>query len=342
MIRSTTNLVQIHVIAEDAQGQPITNLQRSNFQVLDDGKLQPLVFFEIDSATATPRADSAASPPAPAPDAESSYALILLDWINTAYVDRLRAQDHLIKYLKASSPRQHVGIYLLARQSQLLQDFTSDRDTLIATVQALPLGFVDDDTVPTGRFDARTAPARRLTTEEQIFAYTNKVNDSLRNFDTMAARLAAIPGRKSLLWISPGFPVTIGGGLVPGARQSEVIFTQDVERSLAKLNRADIAVYAVDPRGLPVSGGKGFPDTLMEIAARTGGTAFFNRNDLDAGMRMALEDSQAGYMLGFTVPPNEAPGFHEIRVRVNRSAVRLRYRESYRLQEPGTPAKLQP
>ena len=94
-----------------------------------------------------------------------------------------------------------------------------------------------------------------------------------------------------------------------------------------------MAVYAVDPRGLAVTG-RGFHDTLLEIASRTGGTAFMDRNDLDTGMRLALTDSQTGYTLGFTVPPQEAAGFHEIRVRVNRSAVRLRYRESYRLLDP--------
>jgi VWFA-related protein len=343
VIRSTTNLVQIHVIAEDAQGRPITNLQRANFQVLDDGKLQPLTFFEIDPAK--PSAGASKSTPATQDspdiaDVDASYALILLDWINTNYVDRVRAQDHVIKLLKDFQPRQHTAIYLLSQQPQLLLDFTSDRAALLATAQSLPLGFVDDDTVPTSRFDARsgTAPARRLSAEEQIFAFNTKVNDLLRSFDTMADRLALVPGRKSLLWISAGFPMTIDDKVVPGARPAEIVFFHDIEKTLGKLNRADVAVYAVDPRGLAVTG-RGFPDSLVELATRTGGTAFFNRNDLDTGMRLALQDSQTGYTLGFTVPPQESPGFHEIRVRVNRSAIRLRYRESYRLQDPAAAIK---
>ncbi len=334
VIRSTTNLVQIHVVAEDAQGRPIPNLTRANFQLFADGKPQPLTFFEIDPDPALkPR------PADPAPETtDPAYALVLLDWINTRYVDRLRAQDHLLQLLTAAPPRQHLALYLLSREPQLLQDFTSDRETLLAAIRAIPLGFVDDDSIPRSPFDARTGtPApRRLTAEEQIFAYQTKANHSLRAFDTMADRLSLIPGRKSLLWLSPGFPMAIDGKLVPGAQPAEMSFFHEIEKSLARLNRADISVYAIDPRGLDVAG-RGFPATLTEFAARTGGTAFFDRNDLATGMRLALEDSQTGYTLGFTVPPREAPGFHEIRVRVNRSAIRLRYRESYRLQDPAAP-----
>jgi VWFA-related protein len=333
VIRSTTNLVQIHVVAEDAQGRPIANLQRANFQVLDDGKPQPLTFFEIDPAPSATHSSNTARGTADTPGDLDTYALILLDWVNTNYVDRLRAQDHLIKLLTGFLPRQHTALYLLSREPQLLQDFTSDRPALLAAVQSLPLGFVDDDTVPTGRFDARAGslPARRLTAEEQIFAFNNKVNDSLQTLNSMADRLSNVPGRTSLLWISAGFPMTIDDKVVPGAKPAEIEFFHDIEKTLGRLNRADVAVYAVDPRGLAMTG-RGFPATLIEFAARTGGTAFHDRNDLDTGMRLALDDSQTGYTLGFTVPANEAPGFHEIRVRVNRSAVRLRYRESYRLQ----------
>jgi hypothetical protein len=70
---------------------------------------------------------------------------------------------------------------------------------------------------------------------------------------------------------------------------------------------------------------------LYELAVRTGGTEFSGRNDLDEGMRLALEDMRIGYTLGFNVPEGAAPGLHEIRVRVNRPGVKLRYRESYEL-----------
>jgi hypothetical protein len=68
---------------------------------------------------------------------------------------------------------------------------------------------------------------------------------------------------------------------------------------------------------------------MFELASRTGATTFAARNDLDEGIRMALEDMRLSYTLGFNVPEAAALGTHEIRVHVNRPGIKLRYRESY-------------
>ena len=68
---------------------------------------------------------------------------------------------------------------------------------------------------------------------------------------------------------------------------------------------------------------------MVELASRTGGNGFFDRNDLDEGMRLALEDLRVSYTLGFHVPDGATAGLHEITVRVSRPGIKLRYRESY-------------
>ncbi len=103
---------------------------------------------------------------------------------------------------------------------------------------------------------------------------------------------------------------------------------------MGRLNHADIAVNTVDACGLSTKC-QSYADSLQEFSERTGGTAFAGRNDIDEGIRLALEDMRVSYTLGFNVPDGAAPGLHEIRVRVNRPGVRpgvrLRYRESYEL-----------
>ncbi len=73
---------------------------------------------------------------------------------------------------------------------------------------------------------------------------------------------------------------------------------------------------------------------MEQLSERTGGVTFTGRNDIDAGIRTALEDMRVSYVLGFHVPAGAAPGLHEIRVKVSRPGVRLRYRESYQLAPP--------
>jgi hypothetical protein len=77
---------------------------------------------------------------------------------------------------------------------------------------------------------------------------------------------------------------------------------------------------------------RSYANTLEQFAERTGGTVFSNRNDLDVGVGIALDDMRAGYTLGFLVPEGAATGMHKIQVRTRRPRVRLRFRESYQLE----------
>ena len=54
-LRVTTRLVEVNVIVQDRAGQPVSDLTRDDFVVLDKGREQPIAFFSKESA-ATPRA----------------------------------------------------------------------------------------------------------------------------------------------------------------------------------------------------------------------------------------------------------------------------------------------
>jgi VWFA-related protein len=340
VIRSNTSLVQVRVVAEDSKGRPVTDLQRTDFQIEDDRKPQPITLFSADRGTrpappaaSNPSADqSAGSHQSASPEeAPAGYSLLLLDWLNTKYTDRLFAQEQVLKLLKNFQPRQRVAIYLLDREPRLLHDFTSGMDELRQAVEDAGVGFPDPQDDPPGRFDARySGKGGGGNTEEQIFFWQNRILDTLHTLEVVADHLAHVPGRKSLIWLSPGFPITLDGNVVKGARPDELNFIRNIERALARLNKADIAAYTVAACGLSLTC-RSYGDSLNELPSRTGGTIFAGRNDLDEGMRLALEDMRVSYTLGFHVPESAAPGIHEIRVRVNRPGVKLRYRESYEL-----------
>ncbi len=323
VIRSTTALVQVRVVAQDARGKPVADLQKDDFQVQDDRKTQPIVFFSAERGGALAPPDSAAT--IPAAQRAGEYSLILLDWVNTSYVDRYNARESVLEMLKQYHPRGKVAVYLLGKHSHLVWDFTNDMSEL---VQAIEEAGLDPENLgpesPPGRFDARygsrTGP--RLSAEEQLFFLNNRVNDSFETLQLMADRLARLPGRKSLIWLTAAFPLLVNGG---------VSYYPNMERLLARLNRADVAVYPVDARGLTVMA-QGYPQTMEQISERTGGVMFAQRNDIGEGVRIALEDMRISYMIGFQVPANAAPGLHEIRVKVKRAGVVLRYRESYELR----------
>jgi VWFA-related protein len=323
VIRSTTNLVQVRVVAEDSNGSPVTDLQRADFQIQDNRKPQPITLFSADRGMrpGSPTApDPSASQPAGSVEA-AGYSVILLDWLNTQYAYRLMAQEQFLELLKKYQPRQRVAIYLLGHEPRLLHDFTEDMDILRQVVEdaGLEFGVVEDGPSKASRSSAANAGRGRGGGGEiEDLILQNKVFDTLHTLQTIADHLAHVPGRKSLVWLSAGFPAAAGG----------IDFVPRIETALNKLNKADVAVYTVNACGL--SGAcRSYEDTMLEISERTGATAFYSRNDLNEGVRLALEDMRISYTLGFNVPEGSALGAHEIRVRVNRPGVRLRYRESY-------------
>jgi len=100
----------------------------------------------------------------------------------------------------------------------------------------------------------------------------------------------------------------------------------------------------VDARGLipsDINGNFAPPDafgfmTMLNLAAQTGGQAFFNTNDIGGAIRLAIDDSRVTYELGFYPSTTKWDGsFHTLKVKVNRPAAHVRTRKGYlALPEP--------
>jgi hypothetical protein len=77
---------------------------------------------------------------------------------------------------------------------------------------------------------------------------------------------------------------------------------------------------------------------MLELAARTGGHAFINTNDLKGAVRKAMEDAEVTYTLGFYPSAETLDGkFHELKVKVDRKGVDVRYRKGYYATEEKPP-----
>src|SRR5262249_44265724 len=109
-----------------------------------------------------------------------------------------------------------------------------------------------------------------------------KIEVLRQEIEQIAGHVAAIPGRKNLIWIAYRFPIT--------------------PPVLQKLKTGDVAVYPVDAHG-SVIGLQSEKDAanspLRALAAATGGVAYFDRDDLDVAIREAIDDGRSNYTLGF-------------------------------------------
>jgi hypothetical protein len=70
--------------------------------------------------------------------------------------------------------------------------------------------------------------------------------------------------------------------------------------------------------------------TMIQIAERTGGKAYFNRNDTDGALEQGITASRLIYTLRFALPDSERDKkFHTLKVKVNRPHVEVYARQGY-------------
>jgi VWFA-related protein len=69
---------------------------------------------------------------------------------------------------------------------------------------------------------------------------------------------------------------------------------------------------------------------MLDIADKTGGKAYYNRNDIDNALRDGIEDGSTYYMVGY-YPQNKTwdGRFRKIEVKSRRPGIKLRYRTGY-------------
>jgi VWFA-related protein len=343
VIRSDTRLVEISVSVTDKQGRAVSGLTRDDFEVFDNRAPQPIAIFSSQPEAAPP-----APPTSPGSfsnrlgSAREGYAVVLLDWLNTDWGDQTQARAKVIEMLGRIDAADHVALYVLDRNVRILHEFGAGREALLKKLASLRGdGSALSDEKEPSEFEAAFSPSfTQISPQERIFRLDRRILNTLGALEAIAGHLAAVPGKKSLVWVSAGFPISIDGSVVRGARPGERTYTDEFNRLLRKLNNSGIAVYPIDARGLmPRPGNFAYLATMLELASRTGGRAWYNRNDLDAGMRLALDELRTTYTLGYYAPENSnRPGFHQLRVRVRRPGVTLRHREGYWVEAPAKAA----
>ncbi len=310
------------------KGNLVSGLTRNDFHIFDNGKERPISLFATEGTRPhSEPPDYDVSRPSWTQLQPDHYAIILLDWLNSSLVDRLWVFDHAKKLLQTYQPHRKTAIYSLSDTLRIVRQFTSDTDLLLDALDVEGCDGYAPANQPAGAGAEFGPPGARYLMLDMRILQTAK------EFDILIDRLAHVPGHKSLVWISDGFPSAFRIDTLRAAS-----YAKQMEKIIANLNAADIAVYSVFAPGLSRSGSlTPGHQTMHEFAVRTGGKMFDLRNDIDVEVREALEDIDISYTLGFAVPEDATPGLHQIEVRSNNRKWLLRYRESYRIEPSLSP-----
>ena len=162
-------------------------------------------------------------------------------------------------------------------------------------------------------------------------------------------RVAALPGERTLILVSPGFlsyeaeALSMESRLIDLAAQSNVIisaldasgvYTTEVTASdkSPSLNAGGSLQLQGDYRrtGMRLS-----ENVMAELADGTGGTFFHGRNDLDAGFRNLSAVPECIYLLELPLDGVKEDGsYHRLKVKVDREGVELQARRGYFVPKP--------
>src|SRR6185312_8437688 len=344
-----TRVVQVDVTVRNSGGKPVEDLKQSDFKILDNGKPRPFTIFSVNRAAPDalqpvprPSPERPPLPPdtftnvgAPPSPAGGHSTIILLDGVN-GWFESFAWGSQGIQGLMSKLPAdERIAIYVVTKNEGLLQlaDFTTDRDRLrkaMATFSAPgmspspPFGPGDgrglvEDPAPQDSSVKRLALTKAPARETEYFMRRGAEEVRL-SFSALAERLRTEPGRKSVFWVTEGFPPRV-------IRNDQIAW----QKTFTALNDANIAVNTVDTDGLggpPRLWGAGAILTMQQVAAETGGEAFYHRNDLDAAMAVGVMDSRSSYTLGFYL--TELDGYyHQLKVLVDRPGLDLNYRRGY-------------
>ncbi|HLJ28518.1 MAG TPA: VWA domain-containing protein [Candidatus Angelobacter sp.] len=276
VLKVTTRLVIVNVVATDHKGLPVTDLRQDEFKVMEEGKQENVRVFSLQN----PRVSQGGQPPAAGLSGASlppnvvtnvrhlrtsgPLNVLLLDGLNTRMNNQQYVKAQLLEFLKKLPADQTLAVYLLGTRLQLLQDFTSDPAVLknvIEHLKDLHSPLLENAVGGPVRFWLEGMPLppqlKRQVLEFQQETESDdtdkRVAITVSALRSLAHALAGYPGRKNLIWVSESVPIDILPNKVrfgESAVRASRSYAQIIATTANFLTDAQIAVYPVDARAL--------------------------------------------------------------------------------------------
>jgi VWFA-related protein len=370
-------VVNVDVYVRDREGRPVKGLKIEDFRVTQDGREVAVTNFADYSPEtveyrspqpAVPVLDSQPEVAARLP-ARPIYVILYVDNVNLDPLLRNRVLTRVEAFVDETLVSPIEMMVVNTRPSlEIRQPFTDDPKEVIKALQDVAtlsggrlvrdrdrrriLDWMEEirrdprleaaDVVPTVELELEVL---KLQMEAQIIGYAEEESHILRNTLTrirsVIELVAGLDGRKSIIYVSNGLPMTPGLGLMyefADVFRDQTIYVRQAQRNFAAqfasladtANREGISLYSLDATGLgPLEGfgaddryvpaakaswasRQNLQDTLRYMADATAGLAVLDTNDVAAGLKLIRDDLFSYYSLGYTITAGGEDAVHEI------------------------------
>lgn len=374
-----SRLVVVDVTVTNSQGEPVQGLEKGDFEVFENGKRQRIVRFEHHAFEPHAARGIRIALPKGAYSNVTAHAasvpainIILFDELNTPLAAQMRGRAQMVQLLQTLPLDQPTALFELSDQLKMIAGFSTSSRQLLAAVrklfpsqsplfiseseaeveaaQSTAIGKLADSGLPLGARLLQLVDVGKLVNIKRDWGLGRRVLMTSKAFAVLSRAVAGYPGRKNILWLSGGFPLSFSPKSI---LSQQGVLPNSTEEMLSS---AQVAVYPIDVHGLKVNGPTAStPDQLLagpggqkflisakefrlaasqqmmsQVAQDTGGEAFYNTNDLKSALRKAIEDGSTYYTLAYVPPDRHWNGqYRHIKVSVDRRGVNLAYRRGY-------------
>jgi VWFA-related protein len=384
-------VVNVNVYVTDKDGRVVTDLEADDFVLTQDGVAKPISNFDLftreiyRSFYGAGEVPVGVPTPTPVPGTESLtrdrlrpvYVVLYFDNDHARALDRNRLITQLRTFIRENlHPPVQMMVIAYNKSYDVLQPFTSDQRQIYDAIREVKMmvggrteldnnrkdilrQFTEARQSSTGRTDARSMSRSHGLTVGFAEEEANSLQFALGSLRDTVTMLSGLPGKKMVIYISNGLPMTPGLDLFyayanyyqePSAISESARFNMNrhFNSLVSNANAQDVSFYTIGVGGLEnptISsaelgmaqdamsaslGMQNYLDSLRFMADSTGGAATLNTNDFSQGLDKIAQDFFTYYSLGYTLQQSGLDKVHRIKVEIpDHPEYRVRYRRRF-------------
>jgi VWFA-related protein len=319
------NRLVLDVVVTDRSGNAVKGLEEKDFTVFDNGHSQKILSFEATGGEVVPTNVQPAEPPV--------KIILLVDEVNLNFDRVAYERDQIKRFLlqNGGNLAHPVSMAFFSDAGTEIQDNASrDGNALLAL------------------FDQHETALRSIRRSQGFYGAVERFQLSLKTLTSLAAKEMQVPGRKMVVWISPGWPLLSGPNIQLSAKDEAGLFASIVSVSTA-LRDARITLYSVDPKGAgsaigtqdfyyqeflkPVALAKNAQAgnlALQVLAVHSGGLVSNASNDIAGQITRCVADADVYYTITVDAAPADRPdAYHALEVKLATPGLTARTRNGY-------------
>ncbi|HYL63426.1 MAG TPA: VWA domain-containing protein [Candidatus Methylomirabilis sp.] len=300
--------IYLDVVVTSKSGAPVGGLQQQDFTILDNNVPQTIASFDaVDGRQA------------------AIEVILVLDAVNVESREVAVEHKDISRFLKVDGGHLAYPTAVATLTDKGLQfqpDFSTDGNAISAALSQ------------------QTIPVRSIGRDTDRGGAGQRFQISFQGFALLLAQERWRPGRKLIVWVSPGWPPLFGLESMRDPKLEQQVFGNLVEVS-KELRQGQITLYDLAPPGIDYWQDyvKGITQpsqvrmgtlALQVLATHSGGLVLSSSNSIAAQLQECLTDAGFYYEVSFDSPlaarPNE---YHHLEVRVAKPGLTARTRQEY-------------